>query len=252
MYFLFSQLVRPYTLLVVGILLAALAQWRKPTSSRYARLWLTILAVVLYVVSCPLAGTCALYSLERSSQATELRPERGDVIVVLSGSIVADHGEYRVGTDTLYRCLAAVSLYRESPGCRLIVCGGHMLPMPGSPTNAQVMKAFLVEQGVAGADIELEDRSRTTHENARETAKLLREAPAAKVFLVTDAVHMLRARHCFGAQGIGVIAHPCNRRVIQFEYTLNDFLPSARGMQSTELAIHEWLGMAWYRLRGYL
>lgn len=252
MYFIFSQLARPYMLLVVALLFASLTQWRRPTNTPLARLLLTLFAAVLFLISCPLAGTCALYSLERYSPPNETRPKSGDVVVVLSGSVVADRGEFRVGTDTLHRSLAALSLYREVDGCRLILCGGRMLSDPGSPANAEVMQDFFVEHGVAVADIQLEDRSRSTHENARETAKLLHAKPAARIFLVTDAVHMLRAKHCFAAQGLDVSPHPCNRRVNRFEFTVNDFLPSAKGVQSTEIALHEWLGMAWYKLRGYL
>jgi len=52
----------------------------------------------------------------------------------------------------------------------------------------------------------LEPRSRTTLENATETAKLLAPSRGAGVVLVTDGYHALRARLLFRMAGVRVIA----------------------------------------------
>jgi len=56
-----------------------------------------------------------------------------------------------------------------------------------------VHAGFLVKLGVPATDVLVEDRSRTTSENAVETQKLLALRGISKILLVTDAAHDLRA-----------------------------------------------------------
>ena len=91
------------------------------------------------------------------------------------------------------------------------------------------MRDFLRDQGLSDADLIVEDRSRTTHENAVECRKLLEERRITKVILVTDAVHMFRALRSFRKQGIQAVPSACHHRATQFEWTLWDF-PDRHGI----------------------
>ena len=76
-------------------------------------------------------------------------------------------------------------------------------------------------------------------------AELLGPAP---VFLVTSAGHMRRAAWSFEQQGLLPVAAPTDhlmpRSVRQASWTT-----SALHLQASDLALHEYLGLAWYRLR---
>ena len=80
----------------------------------------------------------------------------------------------------------------------------------------------------------MEDRSRTTHENAFETARLLRKPARRKVMLVTDATHLRRTVVCFQAQGIEDVPRGANHRATKFDWTVIPFLPSPKAAVDIE------------------
>jgi uncharacterized SAM-binding protein YcdF (DUF218 family) len=96
----------------------------------------------------------------------------------------------------------------------------------------------------------MEDRSHSTYENALYAAQLLRSRNVHRVVLVTEAYHMLRGVQCFRRQGIDVIPAPCFYRYLHFTGTWREFLPSAGAMHDNDEALHEWIGLLWYRMSG--
>jgi uncharacterized SAM-binding protein YcdF (DUF218 family) len=114
------------------------------------------------------------------------------------------------------------------------------------------MRDFLRDQGINDGDLIVEDRSRSTDENAVECREVLARRRINKVILVTDASHMFRALRSFWKQGIAAVPSACAHHATQFPWGLFDFLPSANAVQNQQRTIHEWLGVAWYWVRGYL
>jgi len=66
--------------------------------------------------------------------------------------------------------------------------------------------------------------------------------------LVTSAIHMRRSVGLFRAVGINVI--PAIARQREYSGFSVYLLPSDTGLRTSALAVHEILGMAYYRLRG--
>lgn len=93
-----------------------------------------------------------------------------------------------------------------------------------------------------------ETRSRDTGENATYSAALLRADSITRVLLVTDAMHMPRARAAFERAGLDVISAPTMFFSAQPRQYAG-WIPSAEGMRRSWYAIYELLGIAWYRLR---
>jgi uncharacterized SAM-binding protein YcdF (DUF218 family) len=96
----------------------------------------------------------------------------------------------------------------------------------------------------------VENGSRSTYENALESRKLLERRGIRAVILVTDASHMLRAVCCFRKQGIHVIPAACHHVATQYPWSLSAWLPDPASASLCVNAAHEWLGLAWYWLRG--
>jgi uncharacterized SAM-binding protein YcdF (DUF218 family) len=96
----------------------------------------------------------------------------------------------------------------------------------------------------------VENGSRSTHENALETRKLLERRGIRDVILVTKASHMLRAVRSFQKQGIRVTPSACHHLATQFPSSVVDWLPDPGSASSCVSAAHEWLGLAWYWLQG--
>jgi uncharacterized SAM-binding protein YcdF (DUF218 family) len=152
---------------------------------------------------------------------------------------------------SMERCLAAARLYRQRP-CPVLVSGGKVEEDAPGPSFASVLGEFLEQLGVSKSDLILEEDSRTTYENAVESAVLLRERHIGGVVLVVDAVDMRRAAGCLRKQGIAVTAAPCYFRATRFRPALTTFVPSPGGAARVERVWHEWLGIAWYWCHGRL
>jgi len=102
------------------------------------------------------------------------------------------------------------------------------------------------EYGIAASWAE--DASLTTWDNARLSAALLKNKGVRRIVLVTHAWHLRRAVPLFEAQGLDVV--PAG---LQFSGTrpdsILDLLPTPAGLRDSSLALHEWLGILWYKLR---
>jgi uncharacterized SAM-binding protein YcdF (DUF218 family) len=252
MYRFLVALVDPYKLTLLVLVVSTAVLWRKP---RPRPRWLVVLTVavgLLVLISLPPVGYLAMGTLEWPYPPVEETPEQVDAIVVLGGWVRVHDAEKHVelAADTAFRCLHARRLYHESGGCPVILCGGKVVPGRPGPTLARAMQDFLVEAGVDPGDLVLEDASTTTYENAANAAPLLEGLGARRIVLVTDASHMLRASGCFRGRGLDVVPAPCNYRATRFEWSPVNFLPSASAAGGVGIALHEWLGVAWYWLRG--
>jgi uncharacterized SAM-binding protein YcdF (DUF218 family) len=100
---------------------------------------------------------------------------QGDAIVVLGG------GSYE-------RPVRAAELFQEHAAPRILVSGAG---------DGRSNRKLLVSKGVPKEAIELEERSRTTRENALFSIERLRASHARRVILVTSWYHSRRALKCF-------------------------------------------------------
>jgi uncharacterized SAM-binding protein YcdF (DUF218 family) len=112
------------------------------------------------------------------------------------------------------------------------------------------MRELLVAAGVPAETIWIEDRSRSTHENAVFSSQVLRRQGVRRVVLVVEARSMLRAAACFQREGIEVVAAPSRFRYLSA--TVEDWIPGWKAVKGNEITLHETLGLLWYRLRGWI
>jgi uncharacterized SAM-binding protein YcdF (DUF218 family) len=255
MYRLLVDLAQPTVLLVLLTLVALANLWRKRQEGRRRLLLVTIPFVFLALLCMPAASYLALGSLEWSYPPLAERPADVQAVVVLSGDIHPLNEEgtrVELGEDTLYRCLKAAEVYHQGKQCRVVVSGGKVDPAMPGPSLAEAMGNFLRGQGVAANDLIVEDRSQTTHENAVESCRLLNERGIHKIVLITDAAHLNRAAACFRKQGAEVVPCGCRYRALGIDWSLPAFLPNPAAARGVQDACHEWLGIAWYRLHGWV
>jgi uncharacterized SAM-binding protein YcdF (DUF218 family) len=108
----------------------------------------------------------------------------------------------------------------------------------------------LVGLGVDPQRIELEERSRTTCENAEQSLLAAKPNLGDRWVLVTSASHMPRAVACFRAVGFSVIPYPVDYRTRGTADLRRPVDSIADGLEALDLAAHEWIGLATYRLLG--
>jgi uncharacterized SAM-binding protein YcdF (DUF218 family) len=94
----------------------------------------------------------------------------------------------------------------------------------------------------------VEDRSRTTAENAFFAAEILFPQGVRHIYLVSQAWHLPRARDVFTETGFEVIPVGAGNRE-QRRLEPRHFVPAAGAFRDSTIAVHEWIGRVWYRLR---
>ncbi len=184
-------------------------------------------------------------------EATLPKEIRADVIVMLGGAAyqnVADlSGRGAPGPGTMERMVTAARLYRRLQ-VPIIVSGGRVFSEADSV--ALLTKRFLVDLGVPAAHILLEDRSRDTYENALYSKQICERHGFQRPLVVTSGYHLKRARLSFEKVGLEVTPFPCAMTTYPGKvYNWHHWLPSATALAGTSAALHEWLGLIYYRLR---
>ena len=93
----------------------------------------------------------------------------------------------------------------------------------------------------------IKSHSRNTAENARFTKRLIAPRPGDHWLLITSAMHMPRAVGAFRAAGFSVEPYPVD---YQFEGWRALIRLPPFGMERTDAAVHEWLGLFGYWITG--
>ena len=253
MYSLAKSLLQPYTLLILAAVAGLANLFIRRRETRRRLLCVAAPVVLLAIISIPAVSHFAFGSLEWSYTPIERLPEGTQAIVVLAGGLrPASRYQPRpaLTDDSLVRCLHAAELYRASGPCPIVLSGGVVRPEDGPESLAELMREFMIEHGVTGDDLIVEDRSTTTYENAAECRKLLEKRGATRIALVTEAFHMRRAAGCFDKQGFDVTPAPCHYRASRYENALTTYLPSPGAARGFQMVAHEWLGLVWYWWHG--
>lgn len=179
-------------------------------------------------------------------------PRTVDGIIVLGGAIDLKESAERAApelNERAGRMTAFVALARLYPQARLVFTGGNPSIFAQGPTEAEVARTFFAELGLDPRRVLFENRSRNTHENALFSKRLVRPASDQTWLLVTSAVDMPRAVGCFRAVGWSVTAFPVDYHAGQWEPGFRPTLAS--GLKNLDWAAHEWVGLIYYRLRGW-
>ena len=204
---------------------------------------------LLLALSTDAGSAWLIRSLEQQSvKLTAAEKNKSQAIVVLGGGrarVASSDGDYdQVGAITLMRLRAAALLQRETH-LPLLVSGGA--PDGAGESEAVLMARSLKED----FDVEarwVENDSINTYQNASLSAQLLRKENIQQIFLVTDAIHMPRARWAFEHAGLRVAPVP-SHFVASSDFHIASFIPNAQSLKNSHYAIHEWLGLLVYQLR---
>jgi uncharacterized SAM-binding protein YcdF (DUF218 family) len=100
----------------------------------------------------------------------------------------------------------AEELYRAGEVGKIVVTGG--LSPEDDLSEAVASRNWLASEGVPEGDIVLEDRSRTTFENFELAKPILEQAGIQNVLIVSDPLHMRRAKLIADRTGIPADSSP--------------------------------------------
>ncbi|MGE4281427.1 MAG: YdcF family protein, partial [Magnetospirillum sp.] len=132
---------------------------------------------------------------------------------------------------------------------KLIFSGGSGSLTTQELKEAPVARRFMDELGFDTRRVVFEDQSRNTRENAVLSKQLMDPQPGETWVLVTSALHMPRSMGAFRAAGWSVMPYPVDYLTSGQESGLAFNLGGA--LSRLDVGLHEWLGLAYYRWRGW-
>jgi uncharacterized SAM-binding protein YcdF (DUF218 family) len=242
-------LVPSHLIVLIGLLGVVLMPTRFARAGR--RLAATSILLITIVGVLPIGTALTRFLEDRFPPWNGVGTPAG--IIILGGMIDPDlsaiRGEPMLG-DSTERLIVIATLARRYPDARIVFSGGNGSVVPGGASEAEVARGIFESFGIARERILLEDRSRTTAENARLTAELVKPRPGELWLLVTSAFHMPRAIAAFRHASFPVVAYPVDW---QTSGRSDDYWPSTSivgGLGSLDLASHEWQGLLAYWLSG--
>lgn len=255
MYSQIVELLDPFLLGMVLLGVTILNLWRMHYKDPRGLKVVSGLYVILFITFTPLAAYFVRGTLEWRYPPAATSAENVDAIVVLMGDSRPPDGyriELELGPKSDRRCILAAELYHASSPRVVFVSGGKVDPNESGPTLASAGGTLLHRLGVAKEHLVLEESSRTTAENAELTTLLLREREIRKIALVTDATHLTRAAACFHHcdEELEITPYGADYRATRFPGRISAFLPRASAASTIGDVLHEWMGIAWYRLSG--
>jgi len=234
------------TALLLFALAWGLAVFRRHRSS----LVLSAVALVwLYAWSTPVASHWLRGQMESEFPPVPVHAlPQAQAVVVLGGGISPPthdrpQPDLNAAADRVWH---AARLYHAGKA-PLVVLSGGADPARSVVSEAAAMRQLLRDLAVPDAAMLLEERSRNTEDNARETAALLQPRGVRTVLLVTSALHMRRARQHFVRAGLTVLpaATDHEARDTSGWAFWQQWLPEADALDGSGRAMKEWVGRWW-------
>jgi uncharacterized SAM-binding protein YcdF (DUF218 family) len=243
------------TPLPIAIGLIVLAVWRR-------KRWPAVVAVVLlWIGSTPICARVLLRLAEGSgAQPPVTSIAAADAILVVSG------GNYRLvpgasnrveWVDTT-RLLGGLDLLRSQRAPILMFTNGVSASGPRDILQGDQLRKTAIDLGAAPESIVVVGDASTTEEEARAVREYFVGRPALdpatgtprapRIILVTSASHMPRAQSLFEAVGAEIVPFPVDFRSAS-PVRARSFIPTAGGLEDTQVALHEIYGRTYYWLR---
>jgi uncharacterized SAM-binding protein YcdF (DUF218 family) len=198
-------------------------------------------------------GAVIITPLEERFQRPAQVPEKVDGIVVLGGglegAINLARGGYEMNASG-DRFVEAAILARRYPNARIVVTGGMGTLVLQGEGDGVTAPRLLEALGVEPHRLILESDSRNTHENAVFTKRLVAPAAGETWLLVTSAFHMPRSKALFDKAGFATVPWPVDYRTSGREGVSLFADNPIDSLQTTTLAVREWIGLFAYWLSG--
>jgi uncharacterized SAM-binding protein YcdF (DUF218 family) len=259
--FTFLKLLKPFflppVLVLAGMAAALILAVRKKRKWTVRVLLATLLGY--YFLSIEPVAYLLVRSLERAVPEVSGR-EEPKAILVLSGGYKQEGGDRpfpELGGPSWRRFWRGIEIYRERGGkIPILYAGGSGAPFAPGPGQGSLVRDYAAAMGIPEDDFWFEEVSRDTFENAREARDILdRRFPGPgphRVILVTSSTHMLRSLMVLKKAGLDPDPYPADFPIGRVSLSPLTFYPSPEVFLISTRCIHEWLGIAAYRLMGRL
>jgi uncharacterized SAM-binding protein YcdF (DUF218 family) len=242
---------QPLNAVLLLLCLSVLWGQRRPARARKLTLAALLLLALTGFKTLPDALLSRLEN-QYPEWATDADLGRFTGVVILGGALepgrLSQQHQQPLLNSSAERMTMAVALWRRNPQMRLVFTGGEGEFFGSGPSEAERALRFFESMGVPRSALTLETRSQNTYENAVFTQALPSLDAQQPWLLLTSAWHMPRSLATFKKAGWNVTPYPVDFRTAGTTplgtYNLGE------GAERWELLLHEWIGMAAYRLSG--
>jgi uncharacterized SAM-binding protein YcdF (DUF218 family) len=252
-YHLFLKCCEPTSLCVLLLLGAALFQKHK----RIARSCFWLAVAIPLVCGNHWVSRALIRHLESQYPPPNPVPE-ADCILILGGGIqshIPPRPTVEVD-DAGDRVLYGAHLYRQGKAPVVLCTAGSSTALR---PEAEDMAELLEMLGVPRGAIVKETKALNTRQHAQNLRSLFHDRGFKRILLVTSAMHMPRSMGVFkrGCPGIQFVPAPTDFWAPDslpepWHARLPGFIPTSRNLYDFCVVAHEYIGMAYYRLRGWI
>ncbi|KAE9537163.1 hypothetical protein A1D25_10115 [Ursidibacter arcticus] len=233
-----TMILSPFNVLILWLFSLILARFKFKKLS-----YLTTFSgiAILYIFSIPYTSQKLHDSLVTEDNLTLDDYKSAQAIVLLGGGL-RDSKE-------LFAKLATNQIAAERVRYAAYLQKQTQLPLliTGNSPNGTSEAAVMAQELKMFFDIPtewIEDKAKTTKENALFSKAILEKANVKKIILVTNQWHMMRAKLLFERAGFEVLPASVGAGITPATYGLNImyFMPQSGALHSNMHALKEWLG----------
>lgn len=247
-----ALLIPPLNFGIILFLFAHILMYRNRINTSkifYLLSFVWIVGWSLPITSLLIGGFLENYNIESS----DLNNKKYDAIVVLGGNI--RHGQINWFSDydkkTAKTRIDIASKLYFSGASEIIICSGGSLD--NKTSEAKYMSMIAKQKGIPEQNIYLEERSRTTYENAVFTNEKTKFMNLNSIILVTSALHMPRAKATFIKVGFkNIVTFPTHSQIVWNDNKFHLYIPSYKTLQASKTIIKEYVAIFTYWYRGWI
>ncbi|WP_121628275.1 ElyC/SanA/YdcF family protein [Poseidonibacter antarcticus] len=246
--FLFKKIVSAFLLpLPIGLFLLLIAfYFLMRNSYKKAKVFLFLGLSWFVLLSFQPISNAIISPLENSYKALLEIPKVQYILVLGSGHKTNENLSItsQLGSTAVVRLNEGIKIYKKLDNAKLIVSG-----YKGFDKNYHsfMSKKLALDLGIKKENIIKMDKPKDTRQEAIEAKKIIGTNP---FILVTSASHMKRSMLLFEKLGLKPIAAPTYHLAKEEKNFSSIF--SSENLYKVKVAFHEYLGLIWAYLKGYI
>ncbi|MBI5077276.1 YdcF family protein [Candidatus Falkowbacteria bacterium] len=235
---LIQQILNPIVFIFVFLIIAIILNFKEKTRGR-GKILLIIVAILYYLFSTTPIAMAIISPLEKYYPPISEENISQDKI-----TIVFLTGGYENDLLRAEKLLSLYNFYKKNNQTVQIIISG-VSPFDTENDELTEFCDWLKMVGIEPEYIQLDEQSRNTFESARNLAPAIGQNP---FFLLTSAYHMPRAMMAFRAFNTQPIAAVSDYKT-KSGFNVLDLIPSAENLEISAIAIHEYIGIIYYKIK---
>jgi uncharacterized SAM-binding protein YcdF (DUF218 family) len=210
---------------------------------RTGKVLLLVVFLFYYLLSInPVASFLSLSLMDENAvNGSDISLEKADAIVVLSGGVLKKNGYrsfHELSGISWKRLWHGIEVFKELEGqIPILYVGGTGKTFKSASVESELAKVYAVEIGVPDERFWTGPKSRNTYESGIEIKQIL-------------DTHLLRSKMVMEKVGLDVVPSPADFVSGGISFKFSSFIPTISNFSVSYFAVHEWIGIAGYKLLG--